>query len=120
MGLVPGDGGTWILTHAIGAARAAELLLTGETIDANTALAWGLVNRVVPQAELMSEAKALAQRIAQHSADVLRMTKRLLRESSGAPFEAILEMSVTMQARAHRSPEHKAAIEAFFSRTRKS
>jgi enoyl-CoA hydratase/carnithine racemase len=119
MGLIPGDGGTWILTRAIGAARAAELLLTGETIDAKTALAWGLVNRVVPQAQLMSEAKVLAQRIAQHSADVLRMTKRLLRESSGASFESILEMSVNMQARAHRSPEHRAAVEAFFSPTRK-
>jgi enoyl-CoA hydratase/carnithine racemase len=119
MGLVPGDGGTWILTRAIGTARAAELLLTGETIDAKTALAWGLVNRVVPQDRLMAEAKALAQRIAHHSAGVLRMTKRLLREASGASFESILEMSVDMQARAHRTPEHKAAVEAFFSRSRK-
>lgn len=119
MGLIPGDGGTWILTRAIGAMRAAELLLTGETIDAKTAHDWGLVNRVVPQAQLMSEARALAQGIAQHSADVLRMTKRLLRESHSASFESILEMSATMQARAHHSPEHKEAVEAFFSRTRK-
>lgn len=119
MGLVPGDGGAWILTRAIGAARAAELLFTGETIDAKTALAWALVSRVVPQAALMSEARTLAQRIARHPPDVLRMTKRLLRESTSASFDAILETSCAMQALAHQTPEHKAAVEAFFSRDRK-
>jgi enoyl-CoA hydratase/carnithine racemase len=119
MGLIPGDGGTWILTRIIGAARAAELLFTGETIDADAALAWGLVNRVVPKAQLMSEANALAQSIARHSVEALRMTKRLLRESGSASFDSILELSATMQARAHMSFEHRAAVDAFFARERK-
>ena len=53
VGLVPGDGGAWLLPRVIGMARAAELLYTADTIDAQTALAWGLVSKVVPAAELM-------------------------------------------------------------------
>lgn len=120
MGLVPGDGGAWILARAIGGGRAAELLLTGATIDAQTALAWGLVNRVVPRDQLMSESKKLAQTIAEAPSYALRMTKRLLREATGASFEAILEMSAAMQARAHLAPEHRAAVEAFFSRRKQT
>src|SRR5438105_3621917 len=63
MGLVPGDGGAWILPRVIGRARAAELFFTGDTIDAATALQWGLVSHVVPAAELMREAQTLAARI---------------------------------------------------------
>src|SRR5262249_1988722 len=52
IGLVPGDGGSWILPRVIGQARAAELFFTADTIDAQTALAWGLVNKLVPAAQL--------------------------------------------------------------------
>src|SRR5271155_1561334 len=76
IGLVPGDGGSWILPRTIGHARAAELFFTGDTIDAPTALAWGLVSRVVPAASLMDEARKLAAKIARQPPDVLRMTKR--------------------------------------------
>ena len=54
IGLVPGDGGTWFLQRAIGYERAAEMTLTGDRIDAETALAWGMVSRVVPHDELLS------------------------------------------------------------------
>jgi len=62
IGLVPGDGGSWILPRTIGHARAAELFFTGDTIDAQTALAWGLVSRVVPATSLMDEARRLRRR----------------------------------------------------------
>src|SRR5262249_6554466 len=71
IGLVPGDGGSWILPRTIGHARAAELFFTGDTIDAATALSWGLVSRVVPAASLMDEARALATKIARQPPDVL-------------------------------------------------
>ena len=48
VGLVPGDGGAWILPRVIGQSRAAELFFTADTIDAQTALAWGLVSQLVP------------------------------------------------------------------------
>jgi len=79
IGLVPGDGGAWILPRIIGMARAAELFFTADTIDAATALEWGLVSKVVPVADLMTEARALADRICRQPPDVLRLTKRLMR-----------------------------------------
>src|SRR3546814_6164352 len=63
LGLVPGDGGTWLLPRTIGMSRAAELFFTGDTIDAETACEWGLVSRVVPHEPLMDEALALAGKI---------------------------------------------------------
>src|SRR5215468_10547032 len=64
VGLVPGDGGAWILPRTIGMARASELLYTGDTVDAQTALGWSLVSKVVPAASLMDEAMKLANRMA--------------------------------------------------------
>src|SRR6201991_1502762 len=61
LGLIPGDGGAWLLPRIIGMSRASELLYTGNLIDAKTAEAWGLVSKVVPGDKLMDEAMALAQ-----------------------------------------------------------
>lgn len=116
VGLVPGDGGAWILPRTIGMARAAELFFTGDTIDAATALSWGLVSRVVPAAQLLGEAQALAARICRQPPDVLRMTKRLMREGQGASFDAIMEMSAAMQALAHTTRDHEEAVAAFFDK----
>jgi enoyl-CoA hydratase/carnithine racemase len=116
IGLVPGDGGAWILPRTIGHARAAELFFTGDTIDAATALAWGLVSRVVPAAGLMDEARALAGRICRQPPDVLRMTKRLMREGMATSFDTIMEMSASMQAIAHLTSDHAEAVAAFFEK----
>jgi enoyl-CoA hydratase/carnithine racemase len=116
IGLVPGDGGAWILPRTIGMARAAELFFTGDTIDAATALSWGLVSKVVPADRLMAEAKALAARICRQPPDVLRMTKRLMREGQGASFDAIMEMSASMQSLAHLTEDHREAVAAFFEK----
>jgi enoyl-CoA hydratase/carnithine racemase len=116
IGLVPGDGGAWILPRVIGMARAAELVFTADTIDAATALSWGLVSKVVPAALLMDEARALAARICRQPPDALRMTKRLMREGQGASFETIMEMSAAFQSLAHLSEDHTEAIAAFFEK----
>lgn len=116
IGLIPGDGGAWLLPKVIGMARASELLYTGDTIDAQTALAWGLVSKVVPGERLMDEARALAQRIARQPPDVLRMTKRLLREGQSASFDMIMELSAAMQALAHHTEDHAEAVNAFFEK----
>src|ERR1700759_257775 len=89
IGLVPGDGGSWILPRVIGMARAAELVFTADTIDAGTALGWGLVSKVVSAALLMDEAHALAGRICRQPPDVLRMTKKLMREGQNVSFDTI-------------------------------
>jgi enoyl-CoA hydratase/carnithine racemase len=110
IGLVPGDGGTWFLQRAIGYERAAEMTLTGDRIDAATALAWGLVSRVVPHDELLSAARDLADRIAKNPSHALRMAKRLLHESRTGPMESTLAMAAAMQPLAHRDAEHERRI----------
>ncbi len=119
IGLIPGDGGAWLLPRVIGMARAAELFYTGKTIDAQTALEWGLVNRVVAPDLLMTEARALAASIAEQPAHALRMTKSLMRESIHATFDAVMDTSASAQALAHQTPEHKAAINAFFTKAKR-
>jgi enoyl-CoA hydratase/carnithine racemase len=116
MGLVPGDGGAWILPRLIGQARAAELFFTGDTIDAATAREWGLVSRVVPAAELMKEAEAFATRVCRQPPDVLRMTKRLMRDGERVSFETLMEMSAAFQSLAHLTADHREAVEAFFEK----
>jgi enoyl-CoA hydratase/carnithine racemase len=116
IGLVPGDGGSWILPRTIGHARAAELFFTGDTIDAQTALAWGLVSRVVHAAALMDEARALAAKISRQPPDVLRMTKRMMREGQNVSFDIIMEMSAAYQSLAHLTEDHMEAVNAFFDK----
>jgi enoyl-CoA hydratase/carnithine racemase len=116
IGLVPGDGGAWILPRVVGTARAAELFFTADTIDAATALQWGLVSRVVPAAALMEEARALAARICRQPPDVLRMTKKLMREGQGTSFDTIMEMSAAYQSLAHLTEDHREAVTAFFEK----
>ncbi len=114
LGIVPGDGGAWLLQRAIGYQRAAELSFTGDVIDAQTALAIGLVIRVVPQDLLMPTALELATRIAANPAPALRMIKRLLRQAQTVGLEEALQLSAALQALAHHTPEHDEAVAAFF------
>jgi enoyl-CoA hydratase/carnithine racemase len=116
MGLVPGDGGAWILPRIIGRARAAELFFTGDSIDAATALAWGLIAKIVPASDLMKEARALAGRICLQPPDVLRLTKRLMRDGENASFETLMEMSAAFQSLAHLTTDHSEAVDAFFEK----
>jgi enoyl-CoA hydratase/carnithine racemase len=113
VGIIPGDGGAWILTHMIGATRAAELILTGDTIDAETALQYGLINKVSADAELMADAKALAARVSVNPPRSVRLAKRLLREAQHARLSDVLELSAAFQALAHETADHKEAVDAF-------
>jgi 2-(1,2-epoxy-1,2-dihydrophenyl)acetyl-CoA isomerase len=112
LGIIPGDGGAWHLPRAVGYARAAELLFTGELIDADTAERWGLVNRVVPHDRLMDEALVMAERIAAQPPHALRMSKSLLRQGRDGTYEAILEMSASFQALSHMTEDHIEGVTA--------
>ncbi len=116
LGIIPGDGGAWLLPRVVGMARAAELAFTAEVIDAQCALAWGLVSRVVPEEQLMAEAHALAQRIVVHPPQAMRMTKRLMREALHTRLDTLLELSASYQALAHKTPEHAEAVNAFLEK----
>lgn len=112
LGIIPGDGGAWLLPRNIGHARAAEMLFTGRSIDAVTAERWGLVNRVVQHHQLMDEAMATADQIAAQPPHALRMAKTLLRQARDANFDQILEMSAAMQALAHLTDDHQEGVAA--------
>ncbi len=116
IGLVPGDGGAWLLPRVIGSARAAELLFAAETIDAATALRWGLVSQVVPAQFLMEEARGLAAKIARQPPGVLRMTKKLMRDGLSESFATIMDRSAVCQAQAHATEDHAEALAAFFEK----
>ncbi|MBS1188365.1 MAG: enoyl-CoA hydratase/isomerase family protein [Rhodocyclaceae bacterium] len=118
LGLIPGDGGAWLLQRVVGYAKAAELAFTGDLLDAREAERIGLVSRVVPAESLLAEARALAERIAAHPGAALRMTKRLLREAQTSRLDTLLELAAAYQALTHTSAEHDAAVSAFLS-TRK-
>ena len=116
LGIIPGDGGAWLLPRAIGMSRAAEMTFTGEMIDAETAAAWGLVSKVVAADQLLDEARALALRIAANPPAAVRMSKRLLRDGQKMDLSASLEMAAAFQALAHRTSDHVEAINAFFEK----
>ncbi|GHD02103.1 enoyl-CoA hydratase [Pseudorhodoferax aquiterrae] len=116
VGIVPGDGGAWLLPRAVGMSKAAEMAFTGEALNAQQALACGLVSRVVPAEALMAEARALAAKIAANPGGVLRMTKRLLREGQNSTLESLLEMSAGYQAIAHKTADHEEAVRAFIEK----
>ena len=112
LGILPGDGGAWLMPRNVGYARAAEMLFTARTLDARTALEWGLINRVVPAGQLMDEALKTAAEIAAQAPHALRMTKALLRQGRDATFDQILEMTASMQALAHLTDDHAEGVAA--------
>jgi 2-(1,2-epoxy-1,2-dihydrophenyl)acetyl-CoA isomerase len=116
LGIVPGDGGTWILPRVIGMSRAAELFYTGDVIDAATAQQWGLVSRVVPHADLLAEAKALADRIAAMPPHGLRQTKMLLRQGQQVSYDTALELAANTQAMMHMTEDHAEGVAALIEK----
>ena len=92
VGLVPGDGGCWLLPRIVGQAKAMELLLTGDFIDAPTALLVGLVNHVFPDSELHDRAAEFAIRLAGLPPVQASMIKRLVRQSERMDFRSHLDL----------------------------
>lgn len=113
VGLIPGDGGAYLLPRVVGAARAAEMALTGDRVSAETALAWGLVSRVVEPDELLTVAHELAGRIAANPPAAVRAGKQLLREAAGRTLEEVLDRSADVQALLHQTADHAEAVAAF-------
>jgi 2-(1,2-epoxy-1,2-dihydrophenyl)acetyl-CoA isomerase len=91
IGTSPDGGSTFFLPRTLGMKRAMEVALLGERFDAKTALAWGLINWVVPSAELPERTAALAKRLASGPAQAYAGTKRLLNQSLGNSLETQLQ-----------------------------
>ncbi len=116
VGIVPGDGLAWPLPQAIGASRAAQMVYTGAATDAGTALQWGLVSEVIEPEVLLDAAHVLARQIAANSPQIVRMTKRLLREGQHKTLESHLELSAAMQTIAHHTADHYEAVDALLDK----
>jgi enoyl-CoA hydratase/carnithine racemase len=109
-------GAAWLLPRIIGLGRATELLMTGAAVDAAEAHRIGLVNRVVDDADLESEAQRLAAALATGPAEALAATKRALDNEFTLPFAAALEAEATQQAALMERPDFREAYTAFHQR----
>jgi enoyl-CoA hydratase/carnithine racemase len=119
LGLVPEAGSSLLLPRLIGQQRAAELLLLGKPIDAVTAHTLGIVNRVVEDAALAAEARALARALAQQPQGALAATRRLLR-GDPAQLLARIEEEARIFGAQLQSEEFRERIRAFLARGRAS
>ncbi len=113
IGLVPDSGATWFLPRLVGPAKAAELALVGDPVDAAEALRLGLVSKVVPSPELMSEARALAERLAAGAPLALALTKGALQRSMTIDLDEALEGEAKLQGIAGASADHAEGLAAF-------
>jgi enoyl-CoA hydratase/carnithine racemase len=116
LGIIPGDGGCWLLPRVVGMSRAAELAFTGDTVGADEALRIGLVSRVVAPEALLDEALALAGRIAANPAQVVRWTKQLLQQARNGTLDEALDFAGRFQGLAHQTADHREAVTAFFEK----
>ncbi|MEM1075523.1 MAG: crotonase/enoyl-CoA hydratase family protein [Pseudomonadota bacterium] len=116
LGIVPADGGAWLLPRLVGQAKAAELIFTGDPVTAQEAMEIGLVSQVVSGNDLLTEAHAIAGRIAKNPPQAVRLSKRLLREAATSTFSAALEMSAALQSIAHHTHDHDEAVAAFIEK----
>ena len=113
IGLVPDSGASWFLPRLVGPAKAAELALVGDPVDAAEALRLGLVSTVVPGPELMTEARTLAARLAEGAPLALALTKGALQRSMTIDLDEALEGEAKLQGIAGASADHAEGLAAF-------
>ena len=116
IGIIPGDGGSWFLPKIIGFARASEMILTCDVLDAEKALNWGLVSQVVKNEDLLNKANELANKIATQPPEASRRAKRLLRMSQNVPLDKALEMAASQQSILQMMDDHREAIDALLEK----
>src|SRR5215203_1355712 len=107
IGLVPDLGSSWLLPRLIGRQRALELMLFNEPLSAERAMEWGLVRKVVDDAQLLDEAMKLARRLA------LGATRALLEESEHASYAAQFRKEIETQAEVRQSADALEGRDAF-------
>ena len=113
VGLVPDGGSAYLLARSIGRARALEMMLLGERIGAAQALAWGMINRVVPDAELAGTALALATRLAEGPTIALANIRELAWRSTETTFAEQLDLERDLQRAAGHTSDHREGVAAF-------
>lgn len=113
VGITAGDGGAVIWPLLCGVARAKELLMTGDLIEADEAFRLGLVNHVLPHEELIDTALALAQRLANGPAYAIRTSKLSVNKVLKSMVNLILDTSLAYEGHSFRTEDHQEAVKAF-------
>jgi len=116
LGLVPDSGGTWFLPRLVGPARARALALLAEPVSAERAESWGMIWKMVEDAELMTEAHALAANLATQPTDGLALIKQALDASETNTLDAQLTLERDLQGRAGRSADYAEGVTAFLEK----
>ncbi len=116
LGVVSGDGGAYFLPRLVGIAKGLELLLTGDILSAKEALAIGLVNRVVPQEELMKETMDLAGKISSKPPLAIRMMKRAVYQAQTSSLRSHLDYISSQVALLSETQDHQEAAKAFLEK----
>jgi enoyl-CoA hydratase len=117
VGLTAGDGGAAVWPLIMGMLRAKEHLLTGDPISAEQAVAYGLANRVVPAGSLMTEAMALAARLAAQPPQAVQSTKRALNMHLKRAISGVLEYALAEENLSFDTPEHRAVVARMLERS---
>ncbi len=118
VGLVPGDGGAWLLPRLVGTAKALELIWSGELFDAQAALAMGYVQRVVPHERLMEETMDYARRLAAGPPITMQLAKRLVYRAENQTFLEALESAQLAMSIVQSTEDSKEGPRAFREKRR--
>jgi 2-(1,2-epoxy-1,2-dihydrophenyl)acetyl-CoA isomerase len=116
VGLVPDGGGTYFLPRLVGTAKAMELIMLADLVDAQEAVRIGLVNRVVPAEQLAQETHKLVERLAQGPTVAYGLAKTGLYQGLGMSLEDVLDMEARNQAIAARTPDRAEGVAAFLEK----
>jgi enoyl-CoA hydratase len=116
LGIIPGGGGTQRLTRLVGEGKAMEMILTGEIIDAKTALSIGLINHVVPAAELEAKTMEIANRMAEKSPIALSLAKESVKLASRSNLDEGLRREVDLFALCFSTEDKNEGVSAFLEK----
>jgi 2-(1,2-epoxy-1,2-dihydrophenyl)acetyl-CoA isomerase len=116
IGLVPDCGGTFILPRLVGWKRATEMMMTGDVITASKALDLGMINAVFPDEQLMAQAMAMAERLAQAPTVAIGKIKELLEASTKNDYGEQLELERKTQITAGKTKDFREGVAAFIEK----
>lgn len=116
IGLVPDGGSTWLLTRAVGRARAMEMMMLAERIPARQAFEWGMINRIVPDDAVMPTAMELARGLAGGPTRSLAMIRHMAWAATDASFEDALSLERNNQREAGLTSDHREGVAAFLAK----
>jgi 2-(1,2-epoxy-1,2-dihydrophenyl)acetyl-CoA isomerase len=116
VGLIPDSGACWLLPRLMGAGRAFEFAVTGEPIDADTALQVGLVNRVLPDEQLQEATYQFAKQMAEGPTQAIGLLKRAMNQAAAVGFDTYLDYEAHLQEVAGQSDDYREGVNAFLEK----